>query len=119
MAIPTEASMWAQPMDPADRVDFIVQFGDLLTGGEVIETATVTVLPEAAALGLTIITDAAHGPSILNDTNIEIWFEIDDALQSDPAFNPGASLPVQITVDTDATPPRRFQRTMVVRVVQL
>lgn len=119
MPIPAGAIAWAQPIDPSDRADFLVQFARLLTGGEVIQSASVSLLPEAVALGLKIIEGGAHGPSIANETNIEIWFEVEEALRENIAFRGGADLPVEITIHTNATPPRRFQRTMVVRVVHL
>jgi hypothetical protein len=106
-------------MDPSDQVDYAAQFGDLLTGAEKIANATVVLLAEAAALGLTILQDSTHGPWIADDRAIEMWFQINSALQDDAAFVNGALLPVEITINTDAVPPRRFQRTVAVRVVQL
>lgn len=119
MAIPAGAIAWAQPLDPSDRADFIAQFRALLTGDELIATASVVLLPEAVALGLTIIEDAQHGPSIVDGTGIEVWFEVDEGLRGNAAFAGGADLPVEFTINTDATPPRRFQRTMIVRVAHL
>lgn len=119
MAVPTGAVAWAQPLDPSDRADYVVQLGALLTGGEIIETATVTLLPEAVALGLTLLQDAQHGPSIADDTNLEMWFEIDDELRENTAFRSGADLPIEISIVTSATPERRFQRTMVLKVIHL
>lgn len=119
MPIPAGAVAWEQALDPADRADYLVQLAGLMTGGEIIANATVTLLPEAAALGLTIIQDAQHGPWIANDTNIEIWFEVDPAMRGNAAFNAGVDLPLEITITTNATLFRRFQRTMVLRVVNL
>ena len=119
MPIPAGAITWAQPLDPSDRSDYIVQLGPLLKGGEIIATASIVLMAEAVALGLTLIEDAEHGPSIANDTNLEMWFEIEVSMRANPAFQSGAALPLEITIETDATPPRRFQRTMVLRVVQL
>lgn len=119
MPIPAGAIAWAQPFDPSDRTDYLVQFGALLTAGEVIDTASVTLLPEAVALGLTIIEDVAHGPSIADDTAIELWFEVEESFRENAAFVGGVDLPVEFTITTNATPMRRFQRTMVLRVAHL
>jgi hypothetical protein len=119
MAIPPGASVWAEQMDPTDRLDYAVQFGDLLRANEKILTASIVLLAEAVALGLTIIQDSTHGPWIADDTALEMWFQIDPLVQNDAAFVPGASLPLELTINTDASPPRRFQRTVVLRVMQL
>lgn len=119
MAIPSGASVWAESMDPSDRLDYAVQFGNLLRPGEKITDASIALLPEAVALGLIIIQDSTHGPWIADDTAIEMWFQIDPLVQDNPAFVGGASLPLQLTINTDANPQRRFQRTVVLRVVQL
>lgn len=117
MPIPAGAVAWAQPLDPSDRADFVVQLGALLTGEEIIATATATLLPEAVALGLTIIEDEAHGPSIADDTNLEMWFEVEEEFRDNAAFVGGADLPIEITITTDGD--RQFQRTMVLRVTHL
>ena len=119
MTIPSGAIAWAQPLDPSDRADYIVQMGSLLEEGEIIASATVRPLPEAVALGLVIIEDEDHGPWIANDTNIELWFEIVEELREAAIFKSTALLPIEITIDTDADLPRRFQRTLVLKVVQL
>jgi hypothetical protein len=120
MAIPPDAVQWRQPIDPTDRTNFVAQFGQLLEDGEIIDEVELTLLAESVALGLTIIEDAEHGPFIADDTNVELWFEVDEAHQSNAAFSgQGTTLPVQITITTDATPPRRYQRTMIVQVLQL
>lgn len=120
MAIPAAATQWAQSIDPTDRTDFIVQFGSLLEAGEKIDEATVTVMPEGVALGLTILEDVDHGPFITEDTNIELTLEVDEDYRDNAAFDgSGSLLPILFTITTDATPFRRYQRTMVVKVVQL
>lgn len=119
MPIPAGAVAWAQPLDPSDRADYVVQLGGLMSDSETISTATATLLPEAVALGLKIIEGAGFGPSIADDTNLEMWFEIDPAFRDNAAFVGGASLPLEIAIVTNATPPRRFQRTMVLRVTHL
>jgi len=119
MPIPSGATVWPQPFDPSDRVDYALGFGPLFTGHEVIDVAQVTLMPEAIALGLTILEDEDHGPSIADDTNIELYFEIEEEFRDNVLFLGGVDLPVEITVTTTATPPRRFQRTVVLKVAQL
>lgn len=120
MAIPPGAAIWLQPFDPSDKLDYVAQFGDLLAESETIVSFTATALAEAALLGLTILDDDAHGPWIANDTNIELWFEVAVEERANIAFSgAGASLGVEITITTDAVPPRRFQRTFVLKALQL
>lgn len=118
MTIPANAAVFPDAMDPSDEVDYVIGFDYLLNSGEKIDTVSLTVLPEAVALGLTILTDADHGPWIADDLYVELWPVIDPAFKDNAAFLSGASLPIEMTVVTDATPPRTFQRTAVLRVVQ-
>jgi hypothetical protein len=120
MAIPAAASAWSQPMDPSDRVDYRIDLvtAGLLGGGEQVDSYTLTLLPEAVALGLTILEDIDHGP-FDDGTSIHLWLEVVEAFRTNTAFNAGVNLPMELTVETTSTPPRRLQRTIVVRVVHL
>lgn len=119
MAIPASAIIWEDgPMDTRDRLDFVAQFGGLLEANEIIETAEINPLAEAVAVGLVLLRDAQHGPWIANDNNIEFWVEIAEDKQQDNIFNSSVSLPIEITINTNAVPPRRFQRTFVIKAGQ-
>lgn len=116
--IPAGAILWSPPFDPSDRDWAIAQFGPGLVGEEIIETATVTLLPEAVALGLTVLRNNIHGPWIADDSNIEMWFEIEEGMRENVAFRSGADLPVEITIVSDPDELwRRLQRTFVLRVI--
>jgi len=103
-------------MDPADRRRLIARAETLLAGAS-IASADVVLGPEAVALGLTMIEDEDHGPSIINGNAIEAWFEVDAEIQTDPAFDTGVRLPVEFTMVTDADPPETLQRTMTITVI--
>lgn len=118
MAIPPDAAVWRGAFDPSDLTNYVAQFGPLLVEGEVLQSIDVTTYAESAALGLTVLTGDEYGPFIANGTNVEVWFEVEESMRADAAFSArGTMLPVQITVETDA--PRRFQRTFVLKVLQL
>lgn len=106
-------------MDPSDRVEYINRFGALLEDGEQIATATVTLYPEAVALGFTILTSAEFGPSILNNDSILIWVEVAENMRADPAFVAGVRMPIEFGITTNSSPARRFQRTATITVVHL
>lgn len=127
MAIPASAPTIDQAIDPSDRVEFVAQFGlsvdgrsPLLETGETIETLEITPLPDAAALGFTImegVVDALdRGPWIADNTNAEFWAEVEEANRGDAAYTAGAILGAQVTITTSHG--RRYQRTVGVRAIQ-
>lgn len=121
MAIPPKAYRWSQAMDPADRVEFIVEMGGadaLLEPEEEVDELTLTLLPEAVLLGLTIETDA-YAMVQPTPSSLKIWFTIDPAYRSSSEFDgDGVSLPMELTVVTTSNPPRTRQRTLVLQVAQ-
>lgn len=121
MAIPPNAKIWTRTLDPSDRGDYVASLIGgtipLLQEGENFSTYTLTLLAEAVALGLTIGT--GDYATTEDGETITIWLSIDEALRSDPAFNgEGTTLPMEVTVETDSVPPRRWQRTLGVKVAQ-
>jgi len=119
MAIPPNAIVWTQAMDPTDLVDYRIPLaGRLLEEDEAIESYELEPWAEATALGLIIHDsgDRAHQLT-LDNTAIDLWFEIDAEFHDDASFDgSGVTLPITLTIQTDATPSRRRQITLVLKV---
>lgn len=115
---------WEETLDPAERLDFVMQFaaGDepVLEPGETISTYTLGVTAEAAALGLTIETAGAYAAELLaGSTDIKLWLSVAAPFQENEAFTQGLPLGVVATITTTSNPARRRQRTFLVKVQQL
>lgn len=122
MAIPPSAVRFAAEMDPGDQVDFVMDFAPLLdtAGGEQIASGDwqISMSAEGAALGLTIGASGGYQPALqVNNTRILSWLSVDPASQDDADFNSGADVAMTARFSTTNVPPRRFERTFVVRVI--
>lgn len=122
MAIPPNAKIWPRTLDPRDRADYLMNLAEgtnpLLEPGESYLTYTLSPSAEAVALGLTIESLAPYAP-VETATTLQIWFSVDSAFWVDAAFSgAGTSLSIELTIETDSTPPRRWQRTVVLKVAQ-
>jgi hypothetical protein len=90
----------------------------LLEAGEAYVTYTLSPSMEAIALGLTIESIAPYEP-VETDTTLQIWVSVDEDFWEDAAFlGAGTSLSIELTIETDSIPPRRWQRTVVLKVAQ-
>lgn len=122
MAIPSTAVECEGPLDPHEELDFVFPCGALLelADSEEVASYTLTLLPEAVALGLEIMTGSGRDHALLaGNTDIEFWLTVDPLFQEDAAFDgAGAQLPLEVEIVTNATPARTRQRTALVRVVQ-
>jgi len=118
MAIPPTALVWSEPMDPSDVIDYVVDCTSLLDEGEFVSSYTVVPYSEATLLGLTIGT-GAQAPALISGTKIRVWLSVSASYVDNAAFSgSGATLPIQLTINTSSSPSRRKQRTLVVKVVQ-
>lgn len=123
MAVPPGAFKFKAAMDPGELLDYQIRLKDgglrLLDDAESIASYTLTLYPEAVALGLEISSAAGYTPS--NDTaNITIWFQVASAFRENAAYSgEGATLAMELTVITTSVPVRRRQRTIVLGVAQL
>lgn len=122
MAIPPTASRFSAQMDPGDRLEFVAIFAEILqiTAGEQIAegTWTLTMSPEGAALGVTIGSSGAYAAALqVSNQQIRFWLSVLDANQSDAIFNTGVDVAITIRFETTNSPPRRYERSFVVRVV--
>lgn len=117
MAVPAEAKVFTETMDPTDIVDFEIDIAPILETGEGVTTHTEAIPTESALLGLQIKTTGGYATS-LTGTILRIWLGISSAEQANAAFVDGVTLPIEITITTNSTPPRVKQRTVAVTVIQ-
>jgi len=123
MAVPTSATKFKTPMDPAEILDFQIQLRSdadpLLEDGESIATYTLTLYPEAVALGLNVKSGGGYDP-VEDGETITVWFDFDVGSQTDVAFDGnGSTLAMELTVITDNVPARKRQRTLTLGALQL
>lgn len=121
MAIPPTAAKFARVLDPHEELDWVAPCAPLLELGEQIDSFTVDLLPEAAALGLTVMSGSGRDIGLAeNDTAIRMWLTIDDAFVANGSFEgTGTALGMEMTIVTNSTPPRTRNRTFAVQVAQL
>lgn len=106
-----------EPIDPSDRLDFVVDMSALLEPGEKFAVISFTVMPEAVALGFRIIAQGPHAPVALDDSKLRLWATVDPAYRTLAAWNGGgAACLVEFTGSTDSIPARDWQRTIAMRV---
>lgn len=124
MPLPSSPIAWEGTMDPADVVDFVMSLaGDAplldLDNGEEIAGYTLTVLPEGVALGLEIGT-ASYAPELIEgNTGVKLWLSVDGGSQADSAYSGGGvELGVVGKFVTNSSPPRTYERTWAVKVLQ-
>lgn len=122
MAIPTTAIRFTDALDPQEVLDFVFPMSPVLEAGEQIEagTWTLSLLAEATALGLQIVTgDAGHpDPSLIEDnTAILAWFKVDPSFAGNVAFQgAGTALPMEVTIWSTALSKRKRQRTFLLTI---
>lgn len=116
MAIPVNALVWPETMDPYDVVDYTVDVSNLLSSDSV-SSFTIVPYTESTLLGLEVGT-GSYAPSITGNI-ITVWLQVNVANQANPAFDgAGASLPLELSITTNSSPARKRQRTLVVKVAQ-
>lgn len=121
MAIPALAQIFEASMDPADEVDWVLDFSDLLEPGEQVLVYTLELMAEAIALGLEIMTGGDRDHQLIeSDTALLFWLRVADGYKLNVAFDGqgGTTLPIVVTIITNSVPARTRQRTALVRVVQ-
>jgi hypothetical protein len=123
MALPPNAFEWDQEMDPSDIVDYTINLSGekgLLESGETITSYTLTLRPEATALGLEIISTGPRAPALVGGaTGVMLWFQVLEAFWGNAAYSgSGVKLGIELTVETSSNPSRRRQRTVVLKVAQ-
>jgi hypothetical protein len=116
---PGGAVQATQAIDPTDVMDFVLALQGLLASGETFATITLSVLSASAALGFTVFSVDPFAPEEVDDSHVRIWVGIDGASRGLSAWSgQGTACGIEITAVTDSTPPRTFQRTAQIKVVQ-
>lgn len=120
MAIPPTAVKFAGTLDPQEELDFAINCVGLLEAGETIASYTLTVLAEAVALGLTIMSGGGRNHALNDsDAGIDLWLTIAPGFQANAAFDgAGTPLPLHVQFETDSSPARTRERTFLVQVAQ-
>lgn len=120
MPLPPNAHQFTRPIDPADIEVFTVNLKKgldpdaFLAPNESVDTYTLTLLPEAVAAGLIIVTDDGY-ETTLTGTQLRFWLKVDPAMQDNAIFDgAGQTLGLELTVETNQM--RRKQRTLSVQV---
>mgnify|MGYP001005653503 CR=1 FL=1 len=120
MALPTDAVAIAEPMDPTDLLPWEADMSSYLEDGQEIASYTLALYPDAALLGLSILSAAPRAPVLLEDDSvIQFWLEVDPGHREDPAFSSaGLVAGILVTIETNSVPLKRRQRTFAVTVRQ-
>jgi hypothetical protein len=88
----------------------------LLLTGEGVASYALALTPEAVAAGLTLH-DSAPYPITLTGNQLKLWLEVAPDMRGSPIFDgAGVIVGIELTITTTATPPRRKQRTALVRI---
>ena len=116
MPLPVGTKVWKETMDPYDKVDYKVDLTKIVLTTEEVVSFTVTPLTESQLYGLTVGTGAYASTIVAKQ--LTVWLSIASQFQNDPVFKKGLTLPLELTIVTDSTPPRTKQRTVAVKVIQ-
>jgi len=121
VAIPPSASVFAARMDPGDRIEFAVSFDAVLQTAQNEQIAagwTLAMSAEGAALGVQIETIGGRAPYLdTNNSRVVFWLSVLGASQADISFNAGVDVAIIVRFETTNVPARRYERTVVVRIV--
>ncbi|MHB9879096.1 hypothetical protein ACSMXM_05480 [Pacificimonas sp. ICDLI1SI03] len=119
MPLPKSPTTWDYEMDPGDRVEFTLDGPGFLSDDEVISSYTLINEPEGVALGLTIGADEYDPALVDGDTALKIWLSVDDAEHANESFaGDGVIVGIRGKFTTNSSPPRRYERTWAVRIIQ-
>ena len=116
MAIPATTYIFKESMDPYDVVDYVADVSGMLEAGEAVASFNLLVPAESALLGFELKTSGGYATTLTN-SELRFWASINATKQTDPAFISGATIPVEINITTNSTPPRKKQRTLAVKVI--
>lgn len=118
MPIPASAKKFEDAMDPSDVVDYLVDLTPLLDVGEEFTSVDLVVLAESVLLGFKIESDAPYAPVEVTPGVLRVWAAVETANQNSAGWAAGALCGIEFTAVTNSSPPRTFQRTVAVQVVQ-
>jgi hypothetical protein len=117
MAIPADAKIWPDAMDPKDLIEYIIPLaGFLLEPGELVDTFDLDLLSASALAGLIIRQDAGRAPSYVNG-GILLWLSVDPAEHGNAIFDgSGIQAGMELFFRTNSAPYRERQITAVVKI---
>lgn len=118
MAIPTTAKKAEAPMDPSDKVDYMIDMTDLLEAGEAFTDMEISVMAESALLGFQIETAAPYQPVEIGNGKVIVWASVAAPQQNSAGWSAGILCGVEVSAITDSSPPRHYQRTATIQVIQ-
>lgn len=110
--------VWPEALDPSELLDYEIDWSSILIDGEEIASYLVEVPAESLLYGLQVGVPGGYATTVTNGTVMRIWVSVAVGSRNDPDFITGITLPIEVTVTTDATPPRIRQRTLGVKVIQ-
>ena len=110
----SEAPLFAGTHDPSDVADYLVNFDDLLATSETVALQSVTIDAASTGVGLAL-GSGAYAP-IAVSKSVRFWLTCSQP--NNAAFATGVLTVVTVTVTTNASPARTFQRSVLVRVAQ-
>jgi len=106
-------------IDPYDVLNYEIDLSPLLEAGERFVSAEIAVLPASAVQGFKIPEDGPYGAFELDDRHIRIWPQIAPEDQGSAGWSgQGATCGFEVYATTDSMPPRKWQRTVLIRVAQ-
>lgn len=115
------ATIWEQPLDPSEQLDFEMDFTTLLEDGETIvpDDWSVAPTPSAAEAGLVVEEGDDYRAQLLENSRIVVWLSIAQAKRADRLFSgSGRRLGVIANFATSSSPARRRQREFQVKVIR-
>jgi len=125
MPIPATAIVFKETMDPADVLEWKIPLSrgpageeptPFLYADEDVASFTLSPTTDAIAAGLIVKSGSGGYPApTLVGLDLTFWTSIDAALQGAAMFAAGVDLALELTVTTSSTPPRRKQRTYVIK----
>lgn len=119
--IPPTAFTWSQPLDPADRTFYVMDWSAWLGTAKIASIQSLTMSAVAASLGVEVDTDSDRVP--LLDTGgqkIGLWMKVDPSFHQNAAFSsPGIKVGIAALIRTDEVPYQEFERTWELTVTQL
>ena len=115
------ATLWEQPLDPSEQLDFEMDFTGLLEDEETIVPEGWSVMPTASAeeAGLVVAHGGRYSPLLLEGNRIVLWLSIAEDKRADRLFTgAGRRLGVVANFATSTNPSRRRQREFQVKVAR-
>jgi uncharacterized phiE125 gp8 family phage protein len=110
----SEAPLFAGTHDPSDVADYLVNFDDLLATAETVALQSVTI--DAASTGVGMALGSGAYAPIAVSKSVRFWLTCSQP--NNTTFATGVLTVVTVTVTTNASPARTFQRSVLVRVAQ-